>query len=123
MALANRAHPVRFVIRGRDIKFTSSFDEVFQAESVQIIRTPVRAPRANAFVERFVGTARREGLDRMLIFSRRHLEQVLADYVAHYNEHRPHRVLGQQSPLTWTYHLKRVIPSQYSYNGVMPSSV
>jgi transposase InsO family protein len=100
MGLENRVHPIKFLIRDRDTKFTSNFDEVFKAEGVRIIRTPVRAPRANAFAERFVGTVRRECLDRMLTFGRRHLERVLAEYVVHYNEHRPHRALGQQAPLT-----------------------
>jgi transposase InsO family protein len=59
----------------------------------------VRSPRANAFAERFVGTARRECLDRILILGRRHLEQVLTEYIAHYNEHRPHRSLDQQALL------------------------
>jgi putative transposase len=99
MALEDRVHPVRSLVRDRDAKLTSSFDEVFKAEGVRIIRTPVRAPRANAFAERFVGTVRRECLDRTLIFGRRHLERVLAEYVAHYNGHRPHRALGQQAPL------------------------
>jgi transposase InsO family protein len=98
--LANRAHPVKFLIRDRDTKFTSSFDEVFRSEDIRIIRTPIRAPRANAFAERFVGTVRRECLDRMLIFGRRHLEHVLADYVVRYNDHRPHRALERQAPLT-----------------------
>ena len=100
MVLADRVHPVTFLIRDRDTKFTSSFDEVFRADGIRIIRTPVRAPRANAFAERFVGTIRRECLDRMLICGRRHLERVLAEYVDHYNGHRPHRALGQQAPLT-----------------------
>ncbi len=95
MALEDRVHPVKFLIRDRDAKFTSGFDEVFKAEGVRIIRTPVKAPRANAFAERFVGTVRRECLDRMMIFGHRHLEHVLAEYVAHYNKHRPHRSLGQ----------------------------
>ncbi len=100
MVLAERSRSVRFLIRDRDAKFTSSFDEVFQSERIRIIRTPIRAPRANAFAERFVGTVRRECLDRMLIFGRRHLERVLTEYVSHYNEHRPHRSLDQQAPLT-----------------------
>jgi len=100
MAWEDRLHPVQFLIRDRDTKFTASFDQVFMAEGVQRIRTPIRAPRANAFAERFVGTVRRECLDRMLIFGCRHLEGVLAEYVTHYNEHRPHRALGQMAPLT-----------------------
>ena len=99
MVLEDRIIPVRFLIRDRDTKFTSSFDEVFRAEDIRIIRTPVRAPRANAFAERFVGTVRRECLDRMLILGHRHLEQLLAEYVVHYNCHRPHRAPGQQPPL------------------------
>ena len=100
MALEDRVQPIKFLIRDRDKKFTSSFDEVFRSEGIRIIRTPIRAPRANAFAERFVGTVRRECLDRMLIFGRRHLEHMLADYVVHYNHHRPHRALDQQAPLS-----------------------
>jgi putative transposase len=98
--LAARTHPVQFLIRDRDTKFTSSFDEVFRSERIQIIRTPIRGPRANAFAERFVGTVRRECLDRMLVLGRRHLDHVLAEYVVHYNEHRPHRSLGQTAPIS-----------------------
>jgi putative transposase len=98
MLLSERVHPVKFLIRDRDTKFTATFDEVFRSEGTRIIRTPVRAPRANAFAERFIGTLRRECLDRTLIFGRRHLDGVLANYVAHYNGHRPHRSLDQQAP-------------------------
>ena len=80
-------------------KFTTSFDEVFRSEGIRIIRTPLRSPRANAFAERFVGTIRRECLDRMLIVHRRQLEVVLAEFVEHYNTHRPHRSLDQTPPL------------------------
>lgn len=99
MVLKDRVHPVKFLIRDRDTKFTSSFDEVFRAEGIRIIRTPIRASQANAFAERFVGTVRRECLDRMLIFGRRHLERVLSEYIAHYNGYRPHRALAQLAPL------------------------
>ena len=97
-ALAERARPVRFLLRDRDSKFTASFDEVFHSEGMRSIRTPVRAPRANAFAERFVGTVRRECLDRMLIFHRRQLEVVLSEFIDHYNSHRPHRSLDQTPP-------------------------
>ena len=99
MVLAERTLRVRFLVRDRDAKFTTGFDEVFRSERIRTIRTPIRAPRANAFAERFVGTIRRECLDRMLIFQRRQLEAVLAEYVDHYNSHRPHRSLEQASPL------------------------
>ena len=90
--------PVKFLIRDRDTKFTSSFDAVFAAAGIRIIKTPVTAPRANAVCERFVGTIRRECLDRFLILDRRHLEAVLAEHVDHYNGHRPHRSLDQRCP-------------------------
>jgi transposase InsO family protein len=67
---------------------------------LEIIKTPVRSPRANAFAERFVGTVRRECTDRLLILGRIHLQQVLIEYVADYNNHRPHRSLDQQAPTT-----------------------
>ena len=100
MDLADRVGQFKFLIRDRDTKFTHSFDAVFGSEGIRILRTPVLAPRTNAFAERWVGTIRREVLDRMLIFDRRQLETVLAGYVTHYNEHPPHRALEQAAPLT-----------------------
>jgi putative transposase len=88
----------RLLIRDRDSKFTRDFDEVFRSERIRVIKAPVRAPRARAHAERWVGRLRREYLDRLLILGRRHLERVLPAYVQHDNEHRPHRSLGQQSP-------------------------
>jgi putative transposase len=90
---------LRFLVRDRDTKFTAAFDAVFAAEGIEVLRTPVRAPQANAYAERWVGTVRREVLDRMLIFGCRQLRSVLAEYVDHYNVHRPHRALGQAPPL------------------------
>ncbi len=98
MDLADQAHAVKFLIPDRDTKFTASFDAVFAAQGIRIIKTPVRAPRANAICERVIGTLRRECLDRTLILGRRHLETVLAEYVAHYNAHRPHRSVRQRAP-------------------------
>jgi putative transposase len=80
----DRPVPIRFLIHERDSKFTASFDEVFRSEGIRTIRTPVRAPRANAFIERWIGTVRRECLDRLLIVNRRHLEHVLPIYILHY---------------------------------------
>ena len=96
--LAERACPAKFLIRDRDTKFTSSFDEVFYSEGIRVLRTPIESPRANAFAERFVGTVRRECLDRLLIFHRHQLQTVLVEFVGHYNGHRPHRSLGQHAP-------------------------
>ena len=98
MPLADEAKAVTFLVRDRDTKYTASFDAVFAAEGTRTIKTPVRAPRANAICERVIGTLRRECLNRTLILGRRHLETVLAEYVEHYNSHRPHRSLGQRSP-------------------------
>jgi transposase InsO family protein len=99
MELGERGDRFRFLVRDRDTKFTAVFDAVFTAAGIEVIKTPVRAPRANACAGRWVGTVRRELLDRMLIFGRRRLQSVLTDYVDHYNSHRPHRSLGQAPPL------------------------
>jgi hypothetical protein len=82
------------VLRDRDTKFTAGFDAVFAAEGIQVLRTPVPAPQANAYAERWLGAVRREVLDRMLIFGRRQLVSVLTEYAEHYDVHRPHRALG-----------------------------
>jgi len=90
--------PIRFLIHDRDSKFTRVFDDVFRSEGAEVIRTPFRAPNANAFAERWVGTVRRDCLDWLLIVSRRQLEHVLRVYVEHYNTHRPHRALDLKPP-------------------------
>ena len=98
LAIEERLSGVRFLLRDRDAKYSGPFDAVLRGEGVRIIRTPIRAPRANAFAERFVRTVRRECLDHVLIYDRRHLERVLQAYVAHYDEERPHRGLRLAVP-------------------------
>jgi transposase InsO family protein len=99
MDLDDAGRQLRFLIRDRDAKFTTAFDAVFTATDIRIIQTPVRAPRANAIAERFVGSIRRELLDRILIINPRHAATALGEYQHHYNSHRPHRALGQAAPL------------------------
>ncbi len=98
LVLGERGRQVRFLVRDHDAKFSRSFNEVFRAEAGEVLVTPVRAPRANAYAERWVRTVRAECLDGLLIVGRGHLEQVLRVYVQHYNGHRPHRALGLQPP-------------------------
>jgi putative transposase len=97
-SLPERPSPIRFLIHDRDSKFGGAFDEVFRSEGVEIIRTPFRAPKANAVAERWVGTVRRDCLDWLLIASRKQLEHVLRVYAEHYNHHRPHRALSLHPP-------------------------
>ena len=89
---------VRFIVHDRDAKFCRGFDEVFRSDGTQVLMTPVRAPKANAYAERWVRTVRAECLDWLLILGRGHLERILRVYARHYNEHRPHRALGLQPP-------------------------
>lgn len=90
--------PFRFLVHDRDGKFSHAFDEVFRSEGFNLIRTPVRAPNANAYAERWVRTLRADCLDRIHILGGRHLEHVLSVYRRHYNEHRPHRALRLLPP-------------------------
>ena len=89
MNLDDQADGLKFLIRDRDAKFTAAFDAVFTAVAVRIIRTPVRAPRANAIAERWIASARRECLDRILVTGERHLRLVLNEYVDHFFSGRP----------------------------------
>jgi transposase InsO family protein len=98
LVLGERGRHARFLVRDRDQKFCRGFDDVFRAEGAEVLVTPVQAPNANAYAERWVRTVRAECLDWLLIVSRGHLEQVLRRYVEHYNQHRPHRALGLEPP-------------------------
>jgi transposase InsO family protein len=96
--LGERADRVRFLIRDHDRKFSGSFDAVFEAEGIRIVRTPIQVPEANGIAERFVRTVRSECLDWLLIVNTRHLEHALTRFIDHYNGHRPHRSLELAPP-------------------------
>ena len=98
MSLAEAGTQIGFLIRDRDAKFSRSFDDVFGSEGIRVIRTPIRAPNANAFAERWIETLRAECLDWLLILGPRHLDRILRIYVQHYNQQRPHRGLELQVP-------------------------
>jgi transposase InsO family protein len=89
----------RFLIHDHDAKYGGGSDQVLKAGGVEVIRTPIAAPKANAHMERQIGTTRRECLDWILILNRRHLERVLAEWFEHYNQARPHRALGLRTPI------------------------
>jgi putative transposase len=98
MDLGDHLGTLRFLIHDRDPVFTTAFGEVFKAEGLRIITTLPRTPRMNAICERVIGTLRRELLDRTLIFSERHLDLLLREYLTHYNGHRPHQSRQQKPP-------------------------
>ena len=98
MDLGERAERLRFLVWDRDTKFTAGFDAVFAAAGIDVLRIPPRAPRANAYAERWVRTVRTECLDWILIFNQNHLRTTLDAYVAHYNGGRPHRGLSLDIP-------------------------
>jgi len=94
-----QGRPFRLLIHDRDAKFPPAFDTVFATEGVEIVRTPYRAPNANAYAERWIRSARAECLDHLLIASEGHLRRVLTEYVAFYNHARPHQGLEQRCPV------------------------
>jgi putative transposase len=98
LAIDQRLRDARFLVRDRDAKYSGPFDEVFRTEDVRVVLTPIRAPKANAFAERFVRTVRSECLDHVLVYGSRHLDRVLRSYVSHYTEQRPHRGLHLATP-------------------------
>jgi putative transposase len=91
MDLGDRAAGFRFLIRDRAGQFTVAFDAVLADAGIEAVKIPPQSPRANAYAESFVLTARTEVTDRMLIFGQRRLRTVLDEYAAHYNGRRPHR--------------------------------
>ncbi|MGW6022487.1 integrase core domain-containing protein [Streptomyces sp. NPDC055099] len=97
--LGVRVDSLRFLLRDRDAKYTESFDAVFAADEIGVVRTAPRVPRMNAHCERVIGTLRREVLDHSLIWNESHARQVLEAYARHYNRHRPHQARGQLPPL------------------------
>jgi putative transposase len=98
--LGTRMESLRFLIRDRDTKYTHTFDAVFEADNIDILKTPPQAPTANAHCERVIGTLRREVLDHVLIVNQTHAHRVLTEYEHHYNHHRPHQARNQQPPGT-----------------------
>src|SRR5712692_7315548 len=97
--LAEIGFAARFLIHDHDAKYGGGSDLVFQAEGVEVIRTPISAPKANSHMERQIGSTRQECLDWILILNRRHLERVLDEWFEHYNAARPHRALGLRAPI------------------------
>ncbi len=100
MSLSDEGASISFLVRDHDAKFSRSFDCVFASEGVRVMRTPIRAPNANAFAERWIETLRADCLDSMLILGPRHLDRVLWTYLKHYNQRRPHRGLQLLAPET-----------------------
>jgi putative transposase len=101
--LQERELSIRYLIHDRDTKFCQSFDRVFESEGCRIIVTPIQAPNANAFAERWVRTVREECLDRILICNQRHLQSVLSEFSTYHNEARPHQGLNQRIPMMPTF--------------------
>ena len=99
MDLEDTGRCAKFVLHDRDASFTAAFDTVFRAAGVRVIRSAVQAPRMNSIMERWIGSCRRELLDRTLVWNQRHLMIVLREYEDFYNTHRPHRTLSQAAPL------------------------
>jgi transposase InsO family protein len=92
-------HAPRFLIRDRDSKYGQAFTRVAVGTSIEVLRTPYRAPKANAICERFLGSVRRECLDHILVLGELHLYHVIREYVKYFNRARPHQGIGQRIPV------------------------
>ena len=99
MDLEDAGIRAKFILHDRDASLTATFDSVFQTAGIRVIRSAVQAPRMNSVMERWIGSCRRELLDRTLVWNQRHLMIVLREYEDFYNTHRPHRTLNQAAPL------------------------
>jgi transposase InsO family protein len=99
MDLDDAGTRAKFVLHDRDTSFTEAFDAVFQTAGIRVVRSAIQAPRMNAIMERWIGSCRRELLDRTLVWNQRHLMAVLREYEGFYNTHRPHRALNQAAPM------------------------
>ncbi len=97
--LHERPAPMRFLIHDRDKKFSAVFDTVLRSEGIKVIQTPVKAPNANAYAERWVRSVRQECLDKLLVINAVHLRRVMRDYVQYYNTARPHQGIAQRMPV------------------------
>ena len=115
MDLEDAGTRVKFVLHDRDASFTAAFDSAFRAAGVRVVRSAVQVPRMNSIMERWVGSCRRELLDRTLIWNQRHLMTVLREYEDFYNTHRPHRALSQAAPL-------RTLPERRHRPGPFPGT-
>ncbi len=98
--LEDDQHDMRYLIHDRDGKFWGGFDTVFQSAGIEIVQTPVRAPNANAFAERWIRSIREECLDHILILNQSHLRRVLREYERYFNSARPHQGIKQRIPDT-----------------------
>ncbi len=122
LSIAGRLEEQHILLRDRDTKFSGAFDEVFRTDGLTVVKTPIRSPKANAVAERWVGSARRECLDHILIFGRRHLLRVLGAYTEHYNRARPHRALALHPPgpsLNWEAMLGRKVHRRDVLGGLI----
>ena len=100
MWLSDNGVHTRFLLRDRDTKFCHDFDRLFRDAGTRIVKSPVRAPNANAFAESWVGSVKREVLNHFICFGRGHLDYILQQYADYYNDYRPHQGVGNR-PLTF----------------------